>query len=397
MYTLVSGRKTASTVPLPIPSSLSEMETTKRLAKIWQHVLGGEVGIHDNFFDLGGNSLLAVTLIGEVEGAFGQRLPLASLIQAPTIHEFTDFLAGNRPKKLPWSSLVTLNAEGKRTPLFLVHSHGGNVLEYLPLAQRLGRERPLFALQARGLDGNIVEEPCIEEMASYYLREIRVMQPHGPYYLGGFCFGGFLALEAAHQLRSQGETVDLVVMINTVTKEYPVYATGRLLAGFNGLRYRCALEWSNLFDKQSQDVLGRLSGRLKRVRDVAQARAEGLLDRTLSHLNRPMKQHSLIYQLEHLGATHDRAWLAYEPKPYDGKVLLIRAQRQSLGICSDPALGWGGLLTGDVQMIETPGFRQNMMDEPNIGSIAEAMTDSMHECEAAQPAPQVLCSNTSAS
>ncbi|MFZ0818939.1 MAG: acyltransferase domain-containing protein, partial [Candidatus Acidiferrales bacterium] len=133
-------------------------ELHEELASVWQATLGvDQIGIDDNFFELGGDSLTAAQVISQLR-VFGKRLPLASLIQAPTIRQFSELVASNHDKP-SWSSLVKLAEGGPGRPLFLMHSHGGNILEYQPLANRLGKDRPIYALQARGLDGNIPENP----------------------------------------------------------------------------------------------------------------------------------------------------------------------------------------------------------------------------------------------
>jgi acyl transferase domain-containing protein len=359
-----------------IPSN----QTERKLTKIWEQVLGVKVGADDNFFELGGHSLMAVTLMGKIEQEFGRRLPLASLIQAPTVREFAAMVANAQTETVSWRSLVKLSDGRQQRPLFLMHSHGGNVLEYKPLADRLGKDLTLYALQARGLDGNIPEGLCIEEMASHYLREIRSLQPHGPYYLGGFCFGGFLALEAAQQLRHVGEAVAIVVMINSATQDYPVYPvrTNSFSKAFYKLQYRCALELTNASGKGVRN-LGRYSiGRVKRIKELAQARVETVLECLPGGLQ--LAKHSITYQLEHLAAAHDHAWAIYQPKPYDGKVKLLYAEHQPLGICVDPSLGWRRLLIADFEAIEVPGFRQNMLDEPYVDAVANVLLDLVNNC-----------------
>ena len=96
--------------------------------------------------------------------------------------------------------LVPIVKDGSRTPVFLFHSHGGNVLEYHRLATLIGHDRPVFGVQCRGADGSPTTPASIEEMARAYLEEIRMVQPSGPYHLGGYCLGGILAAEAASQL-----------------------------------------------------------------------------------------------------------------------------------------------------------------------------------------------------
>jgi thioesterase domain-containing protein/malonyl CoA-acyl carrier protein transacylase/acyl carrier protein len=357
-----------------------QSETENSLAKIWQHVLGiNEIGIHDDFFELGGESLLAVTIVSEVERVFGKRIPLASFIQAPTIHQFAQ-LVGEKQAKRSWSSLVTLNAAGPKPALFLMHSHGGNVLEYHPLAHRLGKDRPVYALQAMGLDGILAEKPRLEKMASYYLKEIRSVQPHGPYYLGGFCFGGFLAFEAAQQLRTQNENVALLIMINSSMRNYPQYPspTTRAHRVLYRVAYRLALEWSGLSGKPFRRMLAQARGRARRVKELFQARTE-MLSESLLHGH--FRNHSLTYQLERLAMAHDRVWTLYDPKPYKGKVLHLYARRQPFGIHPDPMLGWDGLLTGEVRVHEVPGFRQNMLDEPNVETLASTVSNALHACE----------------
>src|SRR5208282_1590063 len=126
------------------------------LVQLWAKVLRTRtIGVHDNFFELGGHSLSAVRLVTEIEKVYGKRLPLATLLRAPTIAELAEILRKEHWMPL-WQSLVPVRAGGSRPPLFLMHSHGGNILEYFPLASHLDEQQPVYALQARGLDGQIV-------------------------------------------------------------------------------------------------------------------------------------------------------------------------------------------------------------------------------------------------
>jgi amino acid adenylation domain-containing protein len=393
LYLVADGRAT-KTVHGASGYTPPQTEAEKTLVKIWQEALSlDEVGIHDDFFELGGQSLSAVTVVTKIEQAFGTRLPLASLIEAPTIRQLAELVSGNRSSR-SWSALVALDKSGTKPPIFLFHSHGGNILEYYPLARRLSKDskskgkdedkdRPVYALQSRGLDGSIIEEPRVEEMASYYLKEIRSVQPHGPYYLGGFCLGGMLALEAAQQLQREGEPVDLVFMINAPTANYLHYPpeTNFIKRLFYQWHSRLALELSYLTNRSQEHRTTYLWARGKRVREVCQVRAEMFWDKLVNRGNRPAPQHSLAYHLEHLAMAYDRAWEAYEPKPYEGRVLQIRAGRQPLGIRPDPTLGWSELLTGEFTIETIPGFRQNLLDEPTVGSLASSIQNTLDKCE----------------
>jgi acyl carrier protein len=196
---------------LPEPPSFNEHPTTKTsaaqstteklLAKIWSEVLGiKEVGVDDNFFELGGHSLLAVLLFSRIQKYFGKRLPLATLFQAPTVARLAAVIQNEGTPG--WSSLVPIQPAGTKPPFFCIHAKGGNVLEYYDLARHLGADQPFYGLQALGLDPGREAHTCIADMAAHYIKEIREIQPAGPYFLGGRSMGGTIAFEMACQLRS---------------------------------------------------------------------------------------------------------------------------------------------------------------------------------------------------
>jgi len=349
--------------------------TQEDLIHIWCKALGVDaIKPNDNFFELGGHSLLAVSIITELEKNFGMRLPLASLIEAPTIVEFLRHIEKWKSGTAA-SYLVPLNTKGSKPPFFLLHSHGGNILEYHPLANLLKADRPVYAIQCRGLDGSPVEEQDVEDMAVEYLKVIRSVQPKGPYYLGGYCFGGYLSLELAHLLRAEHEEVRLLVLINSATHLFNTYKPGtNTLRRFLCKLYdRGALEWSELSGQPFKKKMQRIWMRMERMRDLTQNKIERLLDRMPAGSPFRIKEHSLVYHLENIADANDRAWARYRPKPYDGKTLFLRARRQPAGLIPDPMLGWSGLLTGELHMYEVPEFRQNMLDEPNVQEIAEIL------------------------
>lgn len=346
------------------------------IATIWKEALGvDQVDPADNFFDMGGHSLLAVTMMTRLEKQCGVRLPLATLIEAPTFGELVRLLNRSDPV-VSWTNLVRLQAEGNGTPIFLMHSHGGNILEYQPLANHLKKDRPVYALQCSGLDGRPMGEHDVEEMTARYLYEIRSVQPKGPYLIGGYCFGGSLAFEAARKLRSDGEEVDLLVMINS---GMPDFGAGEAQISWvhrqwDRIAYRIALERDELARVPLDRKFGRIATRARRAGALAQAKLEGFADRVFGADGR---RHSLTYHLEKLAAANDRAWARYRPTPYPGRVLFLRAKRQPLDGRGDPMLGWGNLLSGDVRLREVQGFRQNMLDEPRVGEVARLITEAI--------------------
>ena len=173
------------------------------------------IGLNENYFELGGTSILAVRLFGDIEKEFQRKLPLAILFDAQTIAQLAKVL---RREDAPddWSPVVSVQTKGSRPPFFCVHGGGGNVLIYRGLSQHLGHDQPFYGLQAQGLDGERPFLQTIEEMASLYVKEVRRIQSHGAYYLGGYCMGGTVAYEMARQLRAQGEEVALVALFDTM-------------------------------------------------------------------------------------------------------------------------------------------------------------------------------------
>ena len=184
------------------------------LTRIWESLLGVEgIGIRDNFFDLGGHSLLGVRLASRIRKQFGLDVPLSFLLQSPTIERFAGLLRQDE-SRLKRSALVPIRTEGTRTPFFCVHPVGGNVLCYAALARQLGPEQPFYAFQSPVFAGEL-EQHTIEVLASHYLEQLRTVQPQGPYRLGGWSMGGVIAFEMARQLGEEGERVQLLALIDS--------------------------------------------------------------------------------------------------------------------------------------------------------------------------------------
>ncbi len=171
------------------------VETT--LSRLWADVLKMEqVGVRDNFFDHGGHSLLAVKLIGQIEKAFGKKLPVAALFQAPTVEQFAQLICQDDPPTR-WSSLVPLQPNGSKIPFFWIHGEASDGF----LARYLGSDQPVYGLRHQGEDGKPLRYTTVETIATHYASEIRQVRPRGPYLLGGYCFGALVAFEIAHAVQ----------------------------------------------------------------------------------------------------------------------------------------------------------------------------------------------------
>jgi thioesterase domain-containing protein len=337
-----AGPVTAGPVP---PRTADEL----RLARIWEQVLGvTSVDVRTSFFDLGGDSMLAIRLIDEATRAIGRDLPLAVLLQQPTIEGMAAALSAEPG---PWTPLVEINP-GAGTPFFCVHPAGGNVICYAELA-RLVRPQPFYALQARGVEGDDPPHDDIPTMAARYLQDVRTRQATGPYLLGGWSMGGLIAYEMAQQLAAAGETVGLVVMIDTPTPD---------LAG-------------ELPDQAA--TLARLLDGVVPV-DLTQLRAMPARERLQfvlaeaerAHVIPPGMDPDRAQHLFEVFAAHLTAVGRYRPSPFSGPVRLLRAVHSGISV---PDYGWGQLLSGQWEIIEVPGNHDTVVWPPNVQRVAEVL------------------------
>ncbi|MBX3053340.1 MAG: amino acid adenylation domain-containing protein [Caldilineaceae bacterium] len=212
-----NGKIDLSQLPTPeiesrsVPSQAPQTPLERQLYAIWQQVLGNRnLGIDDNFFDAGGHSLLAVRLVARVIKATGQELPVSSLFYGPTIREQAALLE-KKGWSPPWTSLVPVQPAGTRPPLFLVPPAASTGLRFAKLAHFLGPDQPIYGFDPGGLDDRTELHTTVEEMAAHFVGEMRQLQPHGPYLVGGMCFGGHVAYEMAQQL---GEDAPVLLLMD---------------------------------------------------------------------------------------------------------------------------------------------------------------------------------------
>jgi amino acid adenylation domain-containing protein len=350
------------------PRDLVELD----LARIWGKVLNvASLGMRDNFFDLGGHSLLAVRLFAHIEQKFGKKLPLATLFEAPTIEQMSKLL--RREDWAPsWSSLVPIQPNGSKPPFFCVHAHGGNVLNFIDLARRLGPDQPFFGLQAQGLDGSRPKHTSVEQMAAHYLKEIREVQPDGPYLLGGYCFGGKVAFEMAQQLHAQGEKVSLLALIDAFAPGY------RTLLPW-GLRKIAQIKF-HLRNFKKLDA----THRLRYVREkyqIARTRVRSLVKGSAGTkgLSRGVSPSRVLHGT---ARTADPSIKTYRRKLYPGKLTVFAPTESHSGYHRfESHLGWKGMATGGLEIHEIPGQVTAIIAEPYVKELAEQLGECIEKAQ----------------
>ena len=343
--------------------------TEEKLAGIMGSLLGlARVGRNESFFDLGGHSILAVTLFSEIERVSGKRLPLATLFRAPTIAHLAAALETTNDRAEQWPSLVPINPKGSKAPFFCVHGAGGNVLLYRDLARHLGADYPMYGLQCQGLDGKATPLTTVEAMAEKYLREIRKLQPEGPYYLGGYCLGGTIAYEMAQRLNAEGEKVAFLALLDTYN-----FCRRNQPRLFSFLRQKIAFHWGNLMRLPLRNWSGYLSSKLRVARDGEFFSLWQALTQLYRSDARP--NHVTLASLQEV---NDRAAAAYEPLPYGGRVTLFKPEI-NYDFYPDPQMGWGNLVLGGLELIELRGNPHAMLVEPYVRSLASRLKEEMEK------------------
>jgi amino acid adenylation domain-containing protein len=339
----------------------------QQLAKIFEKTLGVQpVGVTDNFFDLGGHSLLAVRLFSQIEKIFNKKLPLATLFKAPTIQQLAHELRSDSDEK--WSTIVDIQPEGSKPPIFWIHSLGGDggggFFYYRRLAALLGADQPSFGIRSP-------REPFdrIEAMATYYIKEIRELQPHGPYYLGGFCFGGNVAFEIGRQLEQSGEKVGmLIVMESSPPNVHPETSwTGKNALYSLESFFTAVSEFMQLDPSERKNSLKRKGQKIKKRMQRKFSSDSG--EPTTIQLSDMMDMSQYPKDYVKYAETHWAALKQYYPGKYSGEIYLYRVRKQPLSSLG-PTLGWENLAPGKVRVKIIGGTHETMMQDPNVQELA---------------------------
>jgi acetoacetyl-CoA synthetase len=329
------------------------------LHALWRDLFGlAEVAPQDNFFDLGGSSLMAVRLFAEIYRLTGQDLPLSLLLQAPTLGQLE---AALRETGAMESRQLVLLSPGEGRPFFLIPGLGGAALEFRPMLSQMRSTRPVYGIQARGLEPDKDPHATIPEMARDYIVQMRDLQPEGPYSVGGYSFGGLVAFEMAQQLKRAGQQVDPVLLIDTT-----VHA--RFLPWRQWLRYRIR--------RPVADVSALLRTPSGQRLDYAAGKLRVLADRARMLIGRQPLRPDLIGGNEnaHLPAPFRRvrgaamaAYRHYKPSVFTGCIVFIRAEVAD-AFNSEPV--WRRIGGGRISVHTSPGDHYTMITDPHAHTLA---------------------------
>jgi amino acid adenylation domain-containing protein len=338
------------------------------LAEIWAELLGiAHIGVHDNFFERGGHSLLAVLLMARIEKRLGTTLPLAALFSAPTLEALAalaETSGGHPAGRKGRGSLVAIkpatNRDTDQAPFFCVHPIGGNVLCYLDLARHLAPDQPFYALQT---PDDRPPTKSIEEMAARYLAEVRRVQPQGPYRLGGWSMGGLVAFAMARQLAAEGQAPELLALIDTLPPE-----TATAPATDEELVASFAQDMARLLGSNvgiSPEELRSLPEQEKLAHVVRLGHTAGLLPADFG-----------LAQIEPLFATFAanlQAIRAYAPEPYTGRLTLWVSEATAASYAAALDV-WSRLVPAGLDRTILPGDHYSLLRRPEVERLARELT-----------------------
>lgn len=326
-------------------------ETEASLLKIWIEVMGIDMGVTDNYFDLGGHSLMALRLFAKIHEVFGAELPMVALFKAPTIARLAAMLDADTQSE-SYETLVTVQPHGEAPNLFLVQGAHGNALGFRLLSQYLGEDQPFYSFQAKGADGDGSRYAfkTIEEMAGVYLEAMQQKQPQGPYCLGGFSMGCSVAFEMARQLANRGEQIGRLLLVDPFHPDWDSVFSPESI-----LMHRPRWWWKS---RPTRALLWPVMRTRDRVRSLFQ------LSICWTHLALG-RRIPIRLRTFYLDRESRQLRKRYQPLPYPGKITLLATEQGR-----DPASGWNDLALEGVEVRMIPGTHFDLLEEPHVGGLA---------------------------
>lgn len=373
---------------LPTPAVPPATDTERKLIDLWQELLGIEgLGVEDNYFALGGSSLLAARMFAEISRRFGVKLRLTVILESPTVRELASHVEPQGEVRA--NKLIELKRGGPNN-LFLVHDGDGETLLYLNLARRMPEEYSVFGIEPLRIPGVPLAHASIEAMAAFYIEEVRKLQPSGPYLLGGMCAGGVIAYEMASQLVRAGDRVEFVALLDAASPHAQKRA-GRIAKQRFGRLAKVFAEANNsqesLVTRASRIVSATIRKLFNTFAWEIVSRGRRLSTRLRFNLLRKLlaRQVSWPTFVPELSVReiYDTAEASYVPKPLDGAgVVLVRALTGEAGdvpyreVFADETFGWSGIVK-DLAVADVEGGHASMLQEKFVDSLATVLISKL--------------------
>jgi amino acid adenylation domain-containing protein len=348
-------------------------DVEKLVAEIWQDVLGlKEISIYDNFFEIGGHSLAAIQIMTRIEKETGKRLPIATLFESSSIQSLALLLQMDS-KSITWDSLVPIRPKGSKTPLYIVHGGGLNVLLFNTLAVNMDHDQPIFGLQAKGLNG--LDEPLdkLEDIAAHYVAEILKQNPNGPYALAGYSFGGSIAFEMAKQLQLHGKEVKILALFDSYAEQTASALPKHIRAFAKVAKLAKSVMYTFvLFAKTPVETY-------KYKTRTVDMRLKTLFWK-LSYGNYKKHVGFFGYPAE-IDDKNQKAAASYFLEPYNGTIDLFRAKVRTYYMDDPVYLGWKKYALKGVRVHDIPGDHNNIFEPPNDKEFASVLQRCLNQSE----------------
>ncbi len=331
------------------------------VAQLWQEQLGVErVGVNDNFFMLGGDSLLALQLVSKLRQQYNVELAHKAFLEAPTVAEVVTLIGKDLSESETengcrhLSAIVELQRGDSEQPLILIPPSGGNLYLFQNLVRELGERQTVIGMLPKGLDKD--EEPFsdVKELASYYLEALREIQPDGPYLLGGSSFGGVVAFEMARQLEAQHKEVALLAFFDTPSPDQIKVKVG----DENEFLYSLIKDLvpDALPGFRQLEPPARISFVVEQLKRVEKLPADASLQ--------------LATRMLRVWRSDLVAMIRYIPETYGGRALFFRARERDKGLPKYPEKLWIELVSEGLEVQIASGGHVTMFETPHVESLA---------------------------
>ena len=341
----------------------------KLVASIWKESLNIEnIDIFSNFFEMGGHSIMALNVMVKIEKQTGKRIPLSALFQHSTVEKFAKLL--HIENEISSDFLVPIKPNGNKTPFFMVHGAGLNILNFAHVINHFDEDQPIYGFQGIGPNGYENWFESIEAMAARYIESVIKINPNGPYAIAGFSFGGIVAFEMARQLIDQGKKVSTVVLLDTYVDSSYYYASisKKRMARY----YDRGSKWLN-FSKKMLTSWAAVKLHFKSKKEYLQKKYFGLKQVITEEEALALEQ--FVEASFHVNKIVDK----YHLTPQNIEVELFRAKDNTNYKLDPTNLGWKRVALKGVNIHPITGSHLNIVAPPNDRVIARIIQEILNK------------------